>query len=290
MRIRSIKPEFWRSDDVDALSVFERLLFIGLWSYVDDNGVGVYSVKDIAAELFAGDLVRDSRETVARVSEGLQTLSEHNLISLYSAEYKDSQRNFICINSWSKHQRIDKPGKARYPRHSNDSQPMLDISVNEINTDSRDPRESPATGTGEQRNRGTDIKPPVVPLEGDTTATGKTQPSKRRTSKTLIPDDWHPNEHHMQTAGERGIDLATEVEKFKAYADSHAKRYANWDQAFNNWLLNASNFNKPQQQGYRNKAQERYEQNMQRARNAQITRQAQQPQLTGRKTDNDFGF
>jgi hypothetical protein len=116
------------------------------------------------------------------------------------------------------------------------------------------------------------------------------KPSKRRTSKTLIPDDWHPSEHHVQTAGERGIDLATEAEKFKAYAESNAKRYANWDQAFNNWLLNASNFNKPQQQGYRNKAQERYEQNMQRARNAQITRQAQQPQLTGRKTDNDFGF
>ncbi len=35
VRIRSIKPEFWRSDDIDALSVFERLLFIGLWSYVD---------------------------------------------------------------------------------------------------------------------------------------------------------------------------------------------------------------------------------------------------------------
>lgn len=135
-------------------------------------------------------------------------------------------------------------------------------------------------------------KPPVVPLEGDATAKddSSSKPPKRRTSKTLIPEDWHPSEHHMQTASERGIDLATEAEKFKAYADSHAKRYANWDQAFNNWLLNASNFNKPQQQGYRNKAQERYEQNMQRARNAQITRQDQQPQLTGRKTDNDFGF
>ena len=287
MRIRSIKPEFWRSDDIDALSVFERLLFIGLWSYVDDNGVGVYSVKDIAAELFAGDLVRDSRETVARVSEGLRTLSEHNLISLYSAEYKDSQRNFICINSWSKHQRIDKPGKARYPRRSNDSQPMLDISVNEINPDSRDTRESPTTGTGEQRNRGTDIKPPVVPLEGDTTA--KAQPSKRRTSKTLIPDDWHPNEHHVQTAGERGIDLATEVEKFKAYAESNARRYANWDQAFNNWLLNCQNFNKPQH-GYVNKAQQRYEQNMQRIRNTQISQQTVKAQITGKEPDNAFGF
>ena len=40
MRIRSIKPEFWTSDDITALAVDDRLLFIGLWSYVDDNGVG----------------------------------------------------------------------------------------------------------------------------------------------------------------------------------------------------------------------------------------------------------
>jgi hypothetical protein len=112
--------------------------------------------------------------------------------------------------------------------------------------------------------------------------------SKRRTSKTLIPEDWHPSEHHVQTAGERGIDLATEAEKFKAYAESNAKRYANWDQAFNNWLLNCQNFNKPKH-GYVNKAQQRYEQNMRRVRNAEISERSKQPQLTG-GSDNAFGF
>ena len=43
MRIRTIKPEFWRSDDITALGWATRLLFIGLWSYVDDNGVGIGS-------------------------------------------------------------------------------------------------------------------------------------------------------------------------------------------------------------------------------------------------------
>ena len=130
---------------------------------------------------------------------------------------------------------------------------------------------------------------------GDTRAkeASSTEPSqnpvKRKNVKTLIPDGWHPSEHHVQTAGERGIDLATEAEKFKAYAESNAKRYANWDQAFNNWLLNASNFNKPQQQGYVNRSQQRYEQNMQRVRNAQIAERSKQPQLTG-GSDNAFGF
>ena len=48
MRIRSIKPEFWRSDDVNSMCIEDRLLFIGLWSYVDDNGVGIDRHSDIA--------------------------------------------------------------------------------------------------------------------------------------------------------------------------------------------------------------------------------------------------
>ena len=63
MRIRSIKPEFWRSDDIDCLDWPTRLLFIGLWSYVDDNGVGRDRESDIAADLFSGDLSRDPRDT-----------------------------------------------------------------------------------------------------------------------------------------------------------------------------------------------------------------------------------
>ena len=40
MRIRSIRPEFWASEDVAAMDWHTRLVYIGLWSYVDDNGVG----------------------------------------------------------------------------------------------------------------------------------------------------------------------------------------------------------------------------------------------------------
>ena len=133
-------------------------------------------------------------------------------------------------------------------------------------------------------------KPPVVPLDGDTTEKddSSSKSSKSRTSKTLIPDGWHPSEHHVKVAAEKHIDLATEAEKFRAYSESNAKRYANWDQAFNNWLLNCSNFNRSQH-GYVNKAQQRYEQNMQRIRNAEIAERSKQPQLTG-GSDNAFGF
>ena len=70
MRIRSIKPEFWRSEDVARLTWHDRLLFIGLWSYVDDNGVGIDHEPSIIGDLFAADMFSDPRETVARVSRG----------------------------------------------------------------------------------------------------------------------------------------------------------------------------------------------------------------------------
>ena len=113
MRIRSIKPEFWRSRDIANLNWDARLVFIGLWSYVDDNGVGKDIDYDIIGDLFAADLIKDPRETVARVSRALASLSEAGLI--YRYEFDGTP--YLEIATWSRHQRIDKPGKPRYPSH-----------------------------------------------------------------------------------------------------------------------------------------------------------------------------
>jgi len=147
MRIRSIKPEFWRSLDIAALTIEDRLLFIGLWSYVDDNGVGVDRVPVIAAELFADDLSRDPRETLSRVSEGIGRLSEQGLVQRYS----DGSKDYLSITNWERHQRIDKPNKPRYPLPTSENVEIRET----LATHSRDIRETPAPGTGEQGNRGT---------------------------------------------------------------------------------------------------------------------------------------
>lgn len=143
MRIRSIKPEFWRSEDIAALPIPDRLLFIGLWSYVDDNGVGPDRESLIAADLFADDLSRDPRDTLARISEGLRRLSDSGLITRYTVE----NRRYIAVTTWGQHQRIDKPNKPRYPLPTSENA--------EFATPSRHSRENPAPGTEEQGNRGT---------------------------------------------------------------------------------------------------------------------------------------
>src|SRR5690606_31099924 len=88
LRIRTIKPEFWRSDDIAALRIEDRLLFIGLWSYVDDSGVGEDKLAAICADLFALDMERDAAEVFARVQRGLTELSVRGLIIRYTVQGK----------------------------------------------------------------------------------------------------------------------------------------------------------------------------------------------------------
>jgi hypothetical protein len=171
MRIRSIKPEFWRSLDIAAIRDWgTRLLFVGLWSYVDDNGVGVDRFALIAADLFADDLEREPSETFARVSRGLQELSELGRIVRYTVDGKQ----YLSIVNWAKHQRIDSPNKPRYPLP--DGRVAFEDAPTRVNTKqrktpakpSRESSETPATGAEEQGNRGTECgahaDPPPSPF------------------------------------------------------------------------------------------------------------------------------
>src|SRR4051812_10412482 len=54
-RIRSIKPEFWSSEQVMECARDTRLLFIGLWNFVDDADRMSFSSKQIKALIFPGD-------------------------------------------------------------------------------------------------------------------------------------------------------------------------------------------------------------------------------------------
>ena len=63
MRIRQIKPEFWKDAKVADLSEGARLFFIGTWQLCDDAGWMRWDVAGIAAELypFEGRASREKR-------------------------------------------------------------------------------------------------------------------------------------------------------------------------------------------------------------------------------------
>lgn len=232
MRIRSIKPEFWRSRHIAQIPWDLRLLFIGLWSYVDDNGVGIDDPWQIAADVFPVD--PDPIEVRARVSEGLARLSrecrEGSTVP-FVLRYEVDGKRFLCITGW-KHQRIDKPSRARYPLPP---EGMLTSEDPELNTDPREgvartPEKTP-TGTGEQGNRGTEE-------QQTTTSSGA---RKRADRATRIPDDFTVTPDMVTwVRGEcPNVDGRAETEKFIDYwrAEGGAKaRKVDWEGTWRNWM------------------------------------------------------
>jgi hypothetical protein len=155
MRIRSTKPEFWTSKTIAALPWDVRLVLKGLESYVDDNGVGKDDLALIASDVFPRDLVANPRDTLARLSEAISLLSERGLIARYERDGED----LLYIDKWKQLQRIDKPGKGRFPRPDGTYEYQEDVNRETY----RSPRDTLASHpemvapvTGEQRNRGTE--------------------------------------------------------------------------------------------------------------------------------------
>lgn len=179
MRIRSIKPDFWRSPDISCLTIEDRLLFIGLWSYVDDNGVGQDRESLVAADLFADDLSRHPRDTLARVADGLQRLASAGRINRYTVD----GRGYLSIDNWEKHQRIDRPNKPRYPLPTSENAQMRDT----LATPSRHPRENPLPGTGDKSNRGTEERNISSEASSDSSAQ---RPDARPNAYPPAFEDW----------------------------------------------------------------------------------------------------
>jgi len=154
MRIRSTKPEFWRSKTIAQLEWADRFVLKGLESYVDDNGVGKDDLALIAADVFPRDLSASPRDTLARLSEAISRLHSGGLIARYAIEGE----SLLYIDRWKSIQRIDKPGRGRFRRP--DGTLEYDEEVNRESYAS--PREGVASppvvlapGAVEQWNRGT---------------------------------------------------------------------------------------------------------------------------------------
>jgi hypothetical protein len=108
MRIRTIKPEFFKHDGIAALKPLTRLLFIGLWSLADCDGRLEDRPQRIRVEVLPYDNVDAERL--------LCELAEAGFIIRYEA---DGLR-LIELPSFSRHQRIT--GKeaetvSRFPKY-----------------------------------------------------------------------------------------------------------------------------------------------------------------------------
>lgn len=94
MRIRTIKPEFFKHDELAELAPLIRLLFVGLWCVADCAG----RLEDRPARIKAEVLPYDKCDVVA----ALDLLAKNGFITRYQV----GALNLIQINNFRKHQRI----------------------------------------------------------------------------------------------------------------------------------------------------------------------------------------
>lgn len=235
MRIRSTKPEFWRSERVASVSWEDRLVLKGLESYVDDNGVGRDDLALIVADVFPRDLSTNPRDTLARVSEALTHLSEAGLLWRY--EVKGTR--FLYVAFWESIQRIDKPGKGRMPRPDG----TMEYKESEIRESVASPREGVAPGTGEQGNRGTEEQTRSATLSPqqdeprDAHYEDDRAPLETVSPETVLPRNFVASMRHKAFAMEKGLDIGDELAAFKAHAKAHGRTLVDWDAGFKSWLI-----------------------------------------------------
>lgn len=154
-RIRTIKPEFWDSPDTAAADLRTRLLYIAMWNWADDYGIGDATPVRLIGFAFPNDEIP--------VSDYPRILSE--VSRAYGVVFfEHSGRRYFVIPEWEKHQRTERRAKP--------NEALIEAANAAISAAQRPDAESPrnsseipplsdgtsGAGTGEQGNRGTGEK------------------------------------------------------------------------------------------------------------------------------------
>jgi len=98
-RIRYIKPDFFKDDDLGEMHFETRLLFAGLWTIADKAGRLEDRPKRIKVELFPYDDID--------IEENLRTLAKNKASSgsPFINRYENCGQFYIQIVNWNKHQK-----------------------------------------------------------------------------------------------------------------------------------------------------------------------------------------
>jgi hypothetical protein len=248
MRIRTIKPEFWSSQDVaDLPNDFDRLLFIGLWSFADDHGRGEAVTWKIAAALFPAQMAKDSTKVLMRINEGLMSLLRHRMITVYEVE----NRRYFAVVNWERHQKVPHPADSRFPAPDDCNSAVLEDTINPHEDDGKPHEDScweQGTGNREQGtgNEGTGN-------EGSPRATDfgmselESYPTSFEQFWTVYP--WQcdkPDAYREYRRATRKTSATIIIAAAGSYAAAQGKPGAPYTSKPATWLRNEGWLNKPQ--------------------------------------------
>lgn len=138
-RIRSIKPEFPQSESMGRVSRDARLLFVMLWTIADDHGRSRAHSRMLASLLFPYD-----DDAGVLLPKWMAELESEGCISLYDV----GGSQYLQINNWGKHQKIDKPSKPIFPGIDDVSEGTREPSRDTREVSSEDLRKGSKEGKG----------------------------------------------------------------------------------------------------------------------------------------------
>lgn len=119
-RIRCIKPEFPQSESIGALTRDARLLFIQLWTLVDDEGRTRGNSRMLASLLYPYDA------DAGKLMEGwLKELEDSDHIRRYVVD----SHTYLEVLNWLNHQKIDRPSISKLPPFDESSRVLAKVSV-----------------------------------------------------------------------------------------------------------------------------------------------------------------
>jgi hypothetical protein len=111
-RIRTVKPEFCESESVGRLSLGARLLFIQLFTIVDDAGRCRAAPQFLVSRLYPYD---DPVEIKAQIDGWLGELDTEQCVRGYEV----NGSHYLEIVNWLKHQKIDHKTPSKLPAFEN---------------------------------------------------------------------------------------------------------------------------------------------------------------------------
>lgn len=143
-RIRTIKPDFFTSEDIVSLSALGRLLYIALWCEADREGRLVWRPATFKLRYFPGDRV--NIQALGR------ELTDRQLVVLYGD-------GLAYIPTFLNHQHVN-------PREAHSSLPVPDASARVTDAQvGREGREGKGREGVETRSRGSRLPPDWQPSE-----------------------------------------------------------------------------------------------------------------------------
>ena len=128
-KIRTIKPEFFTSPSTAEASMEARLLFIAMWCWADDYGIGETNLLGLRAFAFP----EDDEYLTSDIKDLCREVARCYGVRFYSV----GRRKFYQISTWDDHQKTQRRAKDKNP-HADDENAQVDT------------RFHPEQGTSEQ--------------------------------------------------------------------------------------------------------------------------------------------